>query len=104
MAFFSDDKKIIEKIEDDKVAYLTTANDSFEATLICEFLRDAGIPCMPKDRIASATSKVYTGFANMGTDIFVARPKLDEAKELVLAYLSGTPVEEEAEDGDAENE
>ena len=89
MAFFSDDKKIIEKIEDDKVAYLTTASDSFEATLICQFLRDAGIPCMEKDRIVSATARVYTGLANMGTDIYVARPKLDEAKELVEAYMSG---------------
>ena len=100
MAFFSDDKKLIEKIEDEKIAYLTTANDSFEAALICEFLRVAGIPCMGKDRIVSATAKVYTGIANMGTDIFVARPKLEEAKELIAAYMNCDFVEAE----DTENE
>lgn len=98
MAFFSDDKKIIERIEDEKVAYLTTASNSFEATLICQFLRDAGIPCMEKDRIVSATARVYTGIANMGTDIYVARPKLDEAKELFDAYMAGAETEAEDEE------
>jgi len=98
MAFFSDDKKIIKSIEDEKVAYLTTASNSFEATLICQFLRDAGIPCMEKDRIASATARVYTGIANMGTDIYVARPKLEEARELFDAYMTGAETEAEDEE------
>ncbi|MBQ7010113.1 MAG: DUF2007 domain-containing protein [Clostridia bacterium] len=90
MAFFIDDRKLIESIEDDKIAYLTTANDSFEASLICELLRDSGIPCMAKDRFAGATAKVFTGLSSMGTDVFVARPKLEEAKELFDAYMTGT--------------
>ena len=55
---------------------------------------------MGKDRIVSATAKVYTGIANMGTDIFVARPKLEEAKELIAAYMNCDFVEAE----DTENE
>ena len=98
MAFFIDDRKLIESIEDDKIAYLTTANDSFEASLICEFLRDSGIPCMAKDRFAGATAKVFTGLSSMGTDVFVARPRLEDAREIVNAYMNEAKTDESNEE------
>ncbi len=98
MAFFIDDRKLIESIEDDKIAYLTTANDSFEASLICELLRDSGIPCMSKDRFAGATAKVFTGLSSMGTDVFVARPRLKDAREIVNAYMNEAKTDESNEE------
>jgi len=81
------DNKVIKKNEDDKVAYLTTA-EGIQAELIGEILRDNGIPCMLKERRGGGAVKVIAGFSAMGTDIYVARCRLEEAMELVEAYLS----------------
>lgn len=89
MSFFKDDKKIIEKNEDEEVAYLQTEASALDAELICGLLRDAGIPCMAKDRPFGGAVKVVAGLSSFGTDIYVHRPRLEEARNLVNAYFDG---------------
>lgn len=97
MAFFTSDKHLIEKTEDDKVAYLITADTGMEAEIICSLLRSEDVPCMAKDRSDNRTARVFTGLSNLGTDIFVARAKLDEAKAIIEAYANSEAVEENEE-------
>ena len=95
MAFFTSDKHLIEKTEDDKVAYLITADTGMEAEIICPLLRSEDVPCMAKDRTDNRTARVFTGLSNLGTDIFVARARLDEAKTIIEAYVNSEAVEDE---------
>lgn len=96
MAFFTSDRYLIEKTVDDKVAYLITADSGMEAEIICALLRSEDVPCMARDRSDNRTARVFTGLSNLGTDIFVARAKLDEAKAIIEAYVNSGAEDDEA--------
>jgi len=93
MGFFLDDKKIIAKNEDETVAYLITASDSFEAELICNLLKDSGIPAMTKEGSFGSISKIVSGRSFFGSNIYVVRERLEEAKEILTAFTEGASEE-----------
>ena len=100
MGIYKDDRKIIEKSEDGEIAFLQTAASPLEAELICGLLRDAGVSCMAKDRLFGGPVKILAGISSFGTDIYVHRPQLEEARRLVSVYFDeqenrNVPTEEE---------
>ena len=95
---FIDEKKIIEGNESEDVAHLAYVRDRVSEALLCDILRDNGIPYMRKERSCGLGASVIAGFSVFGSDIYVAREKLDAARELYMAYMScDCPVEEYTE-------
>ena len=86
---FIDEKKIIEGNESEDVAHLVHVDDSVTDAILCEILRDNDIPFMKKERSGGLVTNVIMGFNVFGSDIYVARDRLDEARELYEAYMSG---------------
>lgn len=76
-------------VEDECVAYLMSTNDPVEVSLIIGLLEDAKIGAMAKSKKGSGVMNVIAGYSLLGTDIYVERARLDEAKELVAAYIKG---------------
>ena len=93
---------------DDIGVLVCTANDTFEAARIVSLLRDEGIPAYTKERGAGQVFRIYTGFSNMGTEIYVPAAAADRAQELIADAQEDPDTEEgpdEAEeDTDKENE
>ena len=85
---FVDQNKIIEGNESADVAHLAYVIDRASEALLCDILHDNDIPYMRKDRSHGVASSVIAGFSVFGTDIYVARDKLDLARELYMAYMS----------------
>ncbi len=86
---FIDEKKIIEGNESEDVAHLAHIDDSMTDAILCEILRDNDIPYMKKERNGGLATNVIMGFNVFGSDIYVAREKLELARELYEAYMSG---------------
>ena len=87
---FIDDKKIIEGNESEQVAHLVHIEDSMTDAILCEILQDNDIPFMKKERGGGIAASVIMGFNVFGSDIYVARDRLEEARELYEAYMSGS--------------
>ena len=92
---FIDEKKIIEGNESESVAHLVHVEDSVTDAILCEILRDNGIPYMRKERSGGVATSVIMGFSVFGSDIYVAREKLEEARELYEAYMNGSAIIDE---------
>ena len=86
---FIDEKRIIEGNESEDVAHLAHIDDSMTDAILCEILRDNDIPYMKKERSGGLATSVIMGFNVFGSDIYVAREKLEIARELYEAYMSG---------------
>ena len=86
---FIDEKKIIEGNESEDVAHLVHVDDRVTDAILCEILRDNDIPYMKKERSGGMVTSVVMGFNVFGSDIYVAREKLELARELYEAYMSG---------------
>ncbi len=86
---FIDEKKIIEGNESEAVAHLVHIEDSVTDAILCEILHDNDIPFMKKERSGGLAASVITGFNVFGSDIYVARDRLEDARELYEAYMSG---------------
>jgi hypothetical protein len=76
---------------------LMTVYNSAEQAVVESILRDAEIPYLIKERGAGSSVKVITGFSMYGTDIFVRREQLDEAKAI---FEAAELVESETESDD----
>ena len=85
---FIDEKKIIEGNESEDVAHLAYVRDRASEALLCDILRDNGVPYMRKERSRGVGASVIAGFSVFGSDIYVSRDKLELARELYMAYMS----------------
>lgn len=95
---FVDQEKIIEGNESEAVAHLAYVSDRASEALLCDILRDNGISYMIKERSHGLGASVIMGYSVFGSDIYVEREKLDEARELYMAYMTcDCPVEENTE-------
>lgn len=95
---FIDQRKIIEGNESEQVAHLAYVPDRASEALLCDILQDNGIPYMRKERSHGFGSGVIMGFSVFGSDIYVARDKLEEARALYTAFMScDCPIEENTE-------
>ena len=78
----------------DDLELLTTAYDNEQLAVLRSILDDGNIPYMTKERGSGGSVKIIMGFSHFGTDIFVKRDMLDEAR----ALLDATIADEQAED------
>ena len=78
----------------DDLELLTTAYDNEQLAVLRSILDDGNIPYMTKERGSGSSVKIIMGFSHFGTDIFVKRDMLDEAR----ALLDATIADEQAED------
>ena len=81
---------------DESLELLMTVYNSAEQAVVESILNDAEIPYLIKERGVGSSVKVITGFSMYGTDIFVRREQLDEAKAI---FDSAEFVESETENG-----
>ena len=82
---------------DKETELLMTAYSSEELAVALSILDDAQIPYLTKDRGAGGAAKIIMGFNMYGTDIYVLKQQLEEAKAL---FESAQFVEEEEETND----
>ena len=82
---------------DKELELLMTAYSSEELAVVISILDDAQIPYLTKERGAGGAAKVIMGFNMYGTDIYVLKEQLDEAKAI---FESAQFVEEEEETND----
>ena len=78
----------------DDLELLTTAYDNEQLAVLRSILESGDIPYMTKERGSGSSVKIIMGFSHFGTDIFVKRDMLDEAR----ALLDATFADEQAED------
>lgn len=81
---------------DESLELLMTVYNSAEQAVVESILNDAEIPYLIKERGAGSSVKVITGFSMYGTDIFVRREQLEEAK----AIFDSAEFVEETENSD----
>ena len=82
---------------DKETELLMTAYSSEELAVALSILDDAQILYLTKDRGAGGAAKIIMGFNMYGTDIYVLKQQLEEAKAL---FESARFVEEEEETND----
>lgn len=90
---------------DDNVELLTTVYDNVQLSVLRSILDGEGIAYLIKERASGSSVKVITGFSMYGTDVFVHKDRLEEAKEL-LAAMSDPNAEfvDPVPEDDGENE
>lgn len=66
--------------------FLSGSNDAFTIQIMCEALKDAGIPCICKKRGAGEYLEVYMGVSWLGADLYVPSRLLTRAKEIIAIY------------------
>ncbi len=112
MGFFGLGKS---KKSDDNMELLVTTHDNIELSILQSILDGEEIPYMIFDRGSGSAMRIIAGYSMFGTDIYVPREVLEEAKELLDAYRNGEDVaddsvepvddaEEFADDGAEEEE
>lgn len=79
----------------DDLELLTTAYDNEQLAVLRSILEDGNIPYMTKERGSGSSVKIIMGFSHFGTDIFVKRDMLDEAKALLDATFAAEEGEEQ---------
>ncbi len=80
---------------DEYTAHLTTVHDNAELSIVRSILDAEQIPYRVRERGSGGMVKVIAGYSMYGTDIFVPKEAENDAKELLEAYRSAEPVEEE---------
>ena len=60
-----------------------TANDTYEAARITALLKDSGIPCYTRELGPGQLIKAYTGYSNLGTEIYVPAEAAETAGSLI---------------------
>ena len=82
---------------DENLELLTTVYDNVELSILRSILEGENIPYMIRERGSGSSVRIITGFSMFGTDIFVPKAIADQAKEILEAYRSAAPVEDETE-------
>ena len=60
-----------------------TANDTYDSARITALLQSSGIPSYTKELGSGQLFKVYTGYSNLGTEIYVPADAADRARTLI---------------------
>ncbi len=89
---------------DENLELLTTVYDNVELSVLRSILEGEGIPYMIRERGSGSSVRIITGFTMFGTDVFVPKTAVEQAKEILEAYRTAPVEEGEAPDGEAEDE
>ena len=82
---------------DDGVELLTTVRDHVELMVLKSVLEGEKIPYLVKDRGSGGAVRIIAGYTvNVAaSDIFVPKAAAERAREVLEAYRSAEPIEEE---------
>lgn len=86
-------------LHDENVELLTTVHDGVELMVLRSILEGEKIPYMTKDRGSGSAVRLIAGYTMnvAATDVYVPKAAAERAKEILEAYRSAEPVEEEIE-------
>ena len=82
----------------DDLELLTTAYDNEQLAVLRSILESGNIPYMTKERGSGSSVKIIMGFSHFGTDIFVKRDRLEDARALLDATFADEQDVEQSED------
>lgn len=82
----------------DDLELLTTAYDNEQLAVLRSILESGNIPYMTKERGSGSSVKIIMGFSHFGTDIFVKRDRLEDARALLDATFADEQDIEQSED------
>ena len=71
-----------------KEVKLCTTQDSLQAEMILEALKNNGIPAYKKDLGYAAIMNIYGGYSNGGEEIYVAPENQEKAREVLAGMGS----------------
>lgn len=74
---------------------LTTVHDNIELSILRSILDGENIPYRISERGSGSSVKIIAGYSMFGTDVFVPKTVLEQAKEILDAYRNAEPIEEE---------
>ena len=80
---------------DDCVDLLTTVHDNVELSVLKSILEGENIPYLVKERGSGSSVRLIAGYTMFGTDVFVPKEVLEQAREVLNAYRNAEPVEDE---------
>ena len=72
---------------------LVTTHDNIEQSILQSILDGEGVPYMVNDRGSGSAVRIIAGYSMFGTDIYVPRDVIEQARELLEAYRNGEEVE-----------
>ncbi len=87
---------------DQNLELLTTVYDNVELSVLRSILEGENIPYMIRERGSGSSVRIIAGFTMFGTDVFVPKTIIGQAKEVLEAYRNAELVEEEAQNGEGE--
>ena len=86
-----------ESPHDEFTELLTTVHDNVELSVLRSILDGEEIPYLIRERGSGSSVKIIAGFSMYGTDVFVPVSAAERAREVLDAYRSAEPVEEDAD-------
>ena len=89
-----------ESPHDDSTELLTTVHDNVELSVLRSILDGEEIPYMIRERGSGSSVKIIAGYSMYGTDVFVPKAAAEHAREVLDAYRSAEPVNDEAGAGE----
>ena len=84
------------KKKDNNMELLVTTHDNIEQSILQSILEGEGIPYMTSDRGSGSAVRIIAGYSMFGTDIYVPKDVLEQARELLDAYRNGEEVEDDS--------
>lgn len=75
-------------MEQEKVTKLCSVNNSMEAEMVLDILKQHNIPAYKKGISSAEFLKLYTGQSPLGEDIFVNEKDAEQAKGLIVDIVN----------------
>ena len=89
---------------DENLELLTTVYDNVELSVLRSVLEGEKIPYMIRERGSGSSVRIITGFTMYGTDVFVPKTIIGQAKEILEAYQNAEPIFDDAPEETPEGE
>ena len=89
---------------DENLELLTTVYDNVELSILRSILEGENIPYLIRERGSGSSVRIIAGFSMFGTDVFVPKTIVGQAKEILEAYQNAQPVEEDLPEGEGPDE
>lgn len=89
---------------DEDLELLTTVYDNVELSVLRSVLEGEKIPYMIRERGSGSSVRIITGFTMYGTDVFVPKTIIGQAKEILEAYQNAEPIFDDVPEETSEGE
>ena len=85
---------------DENLELLITVYDNVELSILRSILEGENVPYLIRERGSGSSVRIIAGFSMFGTDIFVPKTIIEQAKEILEAYRNAEPIEEDFPEGE----